>query len=413
MNERDAQMMMRGLWRRSSTRLRLKNNELQNSTGDQMRGGGIGRMRGRCLSLDRISPGSIGALVLICAVLTAGCASDSSSAASSVGSSAPSIAIGAAGSTFVEPFMTDWIGRYQKAYPGVQINYRAVGSGAGIEELKKGWTEFAASDAPLTDDQLKGMSPVIQVPVTAGPVCVIYNVPHLDHTLRFSAKTLAGIYLGDIISWQDPAIAKDNPGLRLPKAAVIVVHRADGSGTTNILTSYLSKVSQEWLWKSGHGLSVTWPIGLGAEGSKGILNLVKQTPGTIGYLELNYAKENGLPVASIQNQAGEYVSPTPAATTAAIEAFREALAERHSQSNCGSPASAKTAYPISGISFVLMPKERPNEAQQRAVKDFVAFAISSGQEAAEHLSYAKLPDSLREQGRQLLSQLSANSQPLK
>jgi phosphate transport system substrate-binding protein len=356
---------------------------------------------------------ALAATVFVCTILAAGCGSASSSAASSVGSSASTIAMGAAGSTFVEPIMAHWIGEYQKTHPGVQVNYRAIGSGAGIEELKKGFTEFAASDAPLDDDQLKGMTPVIQVPATAGPVCVIYNLPQLDHPLRLSAKTLAGIFLGDIISWQDPAIVKDNPGLRLPRAAVIVVHRADGSGTTSILTSYLSTVSKEWSRKSGHGLSVTWPTGLAAEGSKGILNLVKQAPGTIGYLELNYAKENSLSVASIQNQAGEFVAPTPGATAAAIEAFRAALAKDIRTPIVDPPASAKSAYSIAGLSFVLIPKERADEAQQRAVRDFVAYAISTGQESAEGLSYAQLPDSLREQGRQLLSQLGANGQSLK
>ena len=382
---------------------------------DQTSDAGIYPFRGKHLPAYRLSPLAImlAATVIVCAALAVGCASDASSAASSVRSSTPSIAIGAAGSTFVEPLMTNWIGGYQKAHASVQVNYRAIGSGAGIDELKKGWTEFAASDAPLTDDQLKGMSPVIQVPVTAGPVCIIYNLPHLDHPLRLSAKTLAGIYLGDIISWQDPAVAKDNPGLRLPKAAVIVVHRADGSGTTNILTSYLSKVSQEWSRKSGHGLAVSWPVGMGVEGSKGVLNLVKQAQGTIGYLELNYAKENGISVASIQNQAAEFVSPTPAAAAAAIEAFREALAKDIRNPIVDPPASAKSAYPISGLSFVLMPKERPNEAEQGAVRDFVAYAISTGQDSAEDLSYAKLPDSLREQGRQLLSHLSAYNQPVK
>lgn len=357
-------------------------------------------------------PVVLGSPALICLVLATGCASGTGSVASS-GSVGPRVAIGAAGSTFVEPIMTHWIGGYRKVHPDVQINYRAIGSGAGIEDLKKGWTEFAASDAPLTDDELKGMSSLIQVPVTAGPVCVIYNLPHLDRPLKLSAKALAGIFLGDIISWQDSAIAKDNPGLPLPRAAVVVVHRADGSGTTNILTEYLSKVSLEWSRKSGHGLSVSWPVGLGVEGSKRVLDLVERTPGTIGYLELSYAKENGVPVASIQNAAGEFVSPTPAATAAAIEAFREALAKDIRSSIVDPPSSAKNSYPISGLSFALLRKERPSEEQQRAIRDFVAYAISTGQEFAEDLSYSKLPDSLREHGQQLLSQLSANAQPLK
>jgi phosphate transport system substrate-binding protein len=307
--------------------------------------------------------------------------------------------------------MAHWIEDYRKTHPTVQVNYRPIGSGAGIEELKKGSTEFAASDAPLPDDELKAMPAVVQVPVTAGPVCVIYNLPQLDRPLRLSAKALAGIYLGDIISWQDAAIAKDNPGLRLPRAAIIVVHRTDGSGTTSILTEYLSKVSEAWSRKAGHGLSVSWPVGLGAAGSKGVLDLVKQATGTVGYLELNYAKENGIPCASIQNEAGEFVSPTPASTAAAVEAFREALAKDVRNSIVDPARSAKDSYPIAGLSFVLIPKDRPDGEEQRTVRDFVAWAISTGQDIAEGLSYAKLPESVREQGRQILGQLSAKGQP--
>jgi len=193
--------------------------------------------------------------------------------------------------------MAKWVSGYQHDHPKVVINYRPIGSGGGIEEFKKGYLSFGVTDAPLSDDQLKEMPPLIQVPASAGPVCIIYNLPNLSAPLKLSAKTLAGIYQGNIITWQDPAIASENPGVKLPRTAVIVIHRSDGSGTTNIFTSYLARVSRDWSWKSGHGLSVTWPIGLGAEGSRGVLAIVKQTPGTVGYLELNYARENGLPVA--------------------------------------------------------------------------------------------------------------------
>ncbi len=318
---------------------------------------------------------------------------------------------GAAGSTFIAPLMTRWASNYEQAHP-VHLNYRAIGSGGGIDQMKQGRLDFAASDAPLSDDQLKDFPPLVQVPATAGPVCIIYNLPNLNAPLRLSAKTLAGIYGGTIISWQDPAIAKDNPGVKLPKAAVIVVHRSDGSGTTNILTNYLSKVSQDWSWKSGHGLSVTWPIGLGADGSKGVLALVKQTPGTIGYLELSYAKEKGVPVASIQNQAGQFVAPSPASAAAAISAFSDALAKDVRTPIVDPPASAKDAYPISGLSFILIRKD-PDSDDRRAVRDFIAYAITTGQESAEALSYAKLPASVQRQGQQLLSQLSASGQQSK
>lgn len=319
--------------------------------------------------------------------------------------------IGAAGSTFIAPLMDHWASSYAQAH-AVRVNYRPIGSGGGIDEIKQGRLDFAASDAPISDDQLKDMPALVQVPATAGPVCIIYNLPNLNAPLRLSAKTLAGIYSGAIVTWQDPAIARDNPGVKLPKAAVIVVHRSDGSGTTNILTNYLSKVSQDWSWKSGHGLYVTWPIGLGAEGSKGVLALVKQTPGTIGYLELSYAKEKGVPVASIQNQAGQFVAPSPSSAAAAISAFSDALTKDVRTPIVDPPASAKDAYPISGLSFILIRKGPPTD-DQRTVKDFIAYAISTGQDSAEELSYAKLPEPVQKQGQELLIQLTANGQPLK
>ena len=344
-------------------------------------------------------------------LLSFGCSSNSSGGAASAPE--PTAVLGAAGSTFIAPLMEKWVSAYQQSHPTVQINYRPIGSGGGIAELKQGYLSFGASDAPLDDEQLKGMSSVIQVPVTAGPVCIVYNLPHVSAPLRLSAKTLSDIYLGNVFTWQDPAIARDNPGVSLPKGAIIVVHRSDGSGTTNIFTSYLSKVSHDWAWKSGHGLSVTWPIGLGADGSKGVLAIVKQTPGTIGYLELNYAKQNGVPFASIQNEAGQFVQPTPSSTAAAITAFSGALEKDVRSPIVDPPASARDAYPIAGFSFILIPKDRPDSAQQAAVRDFVGFAISTGQDSAEELAYAKLPDAVQKQGQGLLAQLTANGQAVK
>ncbi len=340
-----------------------------------------------------------------------GCSNSTGTAGAS--GAQPTAVLGAAGSTFIAPLMTKWVSAYQQAHPTVQINYRPIGSGGGIEEFKKGYLSFGASDAPLTDDQMKDMSPVVQVPDSAGPVCIVYNLPNLSAPLKLTAKTLSDIYLGNIISWQDPAIARDNPGVTIPRAAVIVVHRSDGSGTTSIFTSYLSKVSHDWSWKSGQGMSVTWPIGLGADGSKGVLAIVKQTPGTIGYMELSYAKANGVPVASIQNQAGHFMQPSPASAAAAISAFSDALAKDIRTPIVDPPASAPDAYPISGLSFILIPKDRPDADQQAAVRDFIAFAISKGQDSAEGLSYAKLPDAIQKQGQVLLAELTANGQPLK
>jgi len=328
-------------------------------------------------------------------------------------SSTVKTAIGAGGSTFIAPIMNNWITAYQQMHPNTLINYRPIGSGAGLEEFKKTLLGFAASDAPLNDQDIRQMFPVIQIPVTAGPVCAIYNVPGLTTPLKLSAATLAGIFLGNIISWQDPAIERDNPGVKLPRAALIVVHRSDGSGTTSIFSSYLAKVSPEWSRRAGQGLTLNWPVGIGQEGSKGVLEFVKQNPGTIGYAELNYAKEKGLPVASIQNRAGGFVVPSPVSATAAIEAFGDALAKDARTPIVDPPASAKDAYPIAGLTFLLAPKDGSDAQQRRALRDFFQYTITTGQDSAESLSYAKLPKSLQQQDLNLLASLTADGQPLK
>ncbi len=322
-------------------------------------------------------------------------------------------AIGGAGSTFVDPLMKRWIIGFEQAHPKIMVNYRAIGSGAGIDELKEGMTEFAASDAPLSDDQLKGMRPVIQIPVSAGPVCIIYNIPELKSPLRLSAKSLADIFRGQIVTWNDPAIAHDNPQLKLPKAAIIVVHRADGSGTTSILTTYLSKVSAEWSKTPGVGLSVAWPVGLSGKGSTGVIDLVKQATGTIGYAELNYAKQEDLSVASIQNRAGAYIDPSVAGATAALNSFSGSIATDVRTPIVDPPASAKEAYPISGVTFVLIPKDGTVELDRRTLKEFVHYAVSDGQAATEGLYYAKLPKLLQDQDLNLLAEMTVSGQPLK
>lgn len=322
-------------------------------------------------------------------------------------------AIGAAGSTFVNPIMTRWISAYQHAHPTTQINYRAIGSAAGLNELKQGTLEIAASDAPLSDEQLKEMVAVIQVPVAAGPVCAVYNLPGLKAPLRLSGGTLAGIFQGKIISWQDPAIARENPGTALPHLAIIVVHRSDGSGTTSILTSYLAKVSAEWSKEVGHGLSVKWPAGIAENGSSGVLDFVGQYPGTIGYAELNYAKDKHLAVASIENRSGTFVAPSPETTTAAIEAFRDDLDKDVRASIVDPPASAKDAYPITGLTFLLIAKDGNDSAERQAIRDFIQYAVNGGQDLAESLDYAKLPKAIQERAVGLLEEMKANGQLLK
>jgi len=316
-----------------------------------------------------------------------------------------------AGSTFVYPVMTRWISDFQNSHPGAQINYQSIGSGGGIQQVKKGLVDFGASDAALDDDELKEMPPVVQIPESAGPVCITYNLPELKTPLRLSAEALAGIYLGTIKTWRDPQIKKDNPGTALPNDQIIVAHRSDGSGTTNIFTTYLAKVSPEWQTKVGKGISVSWPAGLGGKGSEGVTGVVKQTPGGIGYVELTYAKQNNLPVALIRNRAGEWIAPTAAGTTAAIEAFAKELAQDVRTPIVDPPAAAKDAYPIAGLTFLIVPKEAKNAAKGEVVKNFVEYIVTQGQDAAENLSYAKLSAALQQQDQALLGQVATqNSQ---
>jgi phosphate transport system substrate-binding protein len=322
-------------------------------------------------------------------------------------------AIGAAGSTFVNPIMIKWIAAYQQAHPGTLVNYRPIGSGAGIELLKQSTLEIAASDMPLNDNQLKEIFPVIQVPIAAGAVCTVYNLPGLKTPLRFSASTLASIFLGSIISWQDPAIARDNPGVALPHMAIIVVHRSEGSGTTSIFTSFLSKVSPEWAKRAGSGLVVQWPVGISEQGSNGVLDFVKTNAGTIGYAELNYAAEKHLPVASIQNRAGSFVTPNSASTTAAVQAFDSELTQDIRTSIVDPPATAKDAYPISGISFFLIAKDGPDANERKAIHDFAQYIITGGQDLSEGLDYAPLPKPVQDRALSLLNQMQSNGQPVK
>ena len=335
--------------------------------------------------------------------LTVGCNSSNRQAA-------PTNTVIGAGSTFINPIMTHWIADFQRFHPAVQINYQSIGSGGGIEQLKQGLVDFGASDAALDDEKLKEMPLLVQIPESAGPVCITYNLPELKSPLDLSGATLAGIYLGQIKTWQDPAIKKDNPGVNLPNRPVAVTHRSDGRGTTNIFTTYLAKVSPDWEKKAGKGLSISWPVGLGGKGSEGVSGLVRQTPGSIGYLELSYATENRLPVADIKNRAGIWVPPTPASATAAIDAFRSELETDVRTPIVNPPASAKGAYPISGLTFLLIPKQSKDPAKQNIVKEFVQYIITQGQSTAEGLQYSKLPEGLAQEDQKLLGEVGGGQQ---
>lgn len=318
------------------------------------------------------------------------------------------LTLSGAGSTFVYPLMGRWIEQFQASHSNVHINYQSIGSGGGIQQVKAGTVDFGASDSPLTDQDLTAMPPVIQVPESAGPVCVTYNLEGLGKPLQLSAEALAGIFLGKITTWQDPILKRDNPGQTLPNEKITVVHRAESSGTTDAFTTYLAAVNPDWSTKVGRGKSVKWPVGLGGKGSEGVTGTVKQNPGSISYVELTYATQNKLPVAAIKNQAGNYILPSSGSTTAAIDAFQADLAKDPRRPIANPPAAAANAYPISTLTFLIIPKDGKNAQDRAALKQFIQFIMNEGQQAAGGLNYAPLPDGLKQQNLQALNQMTAN-----
>lgn len=315
--------------------------------------------------------------------------------------------IAGAGSTFIYPAMGRWTHDYQDKHKDVQINYQSIGSGGGIQQVKSDTVDFGASDVALTDEQLGQMRPVLQMPDSAGPVCITYNLPDLKQPLHLSGDALAGIFLGQIKTWQDPVIKADNPGVALPGGGISIVHRADGSGTSAIFTSYLADVSKDWASKVGKGTQVSWPAGNGGKGSEGVTGQVRQTPGSIGYVELTYAQQNHLPVAAIRNQAGHFVLPSPQSTTAAINGFLNQLRQDPRQPIVNPPASAADAYPIAGLTFLIVPRDGTDVEKRQALKNFLQYVITEGQSVAAALEYAPLPDTIQQNNQVLLNQMTA------
>jgi phosphate transport system substrate-binding protein len=296
-----------------------------------------------------------------------------------------------AGSTFDYPIFSKWFAEYSGAHPGVQVNYASIGSGGGIQQFCSGLVDFGASDMPLPDDMIaKCNKKLIHLPVVLGAVAPIFNVPGVT-TLRFSGETLANIYLGKVSNWNDPQIAKDNPGTKLPDQKIIVVHRSDGSGTSFIWTDYLSKVSKEWASGPSKGTSPSWPVGVGGKGSEGVSGLVRQLPGAIGYVELIYALQNHITVGAVKNAAGNWITASIASTTAAAASVKNMPADlRVSITN---PPGAD-AYPISSFSWIIAPMQDPNAANGKVLKDLLSWIVKSGQSYSAALYYAPLPENV-------------------
>jgi len=294
-----------------------------------------------------------------------------------------------AGATFPYPLYSKWFDVYNQK-TGIKINYQSVGSGAGIQQLTQKTVDFGASDAPMTDEQLKTAgAEVLHIPTVMGAVVVIYNLTGVDKGLKLTTEALSGIYLGTITRWNDPKIAADNPTVKLPNADVAVVHRSDGSGTTNIFTDYLSSVSADWKSKVGKSTSVNWPVGLGAKGNEGVAGQVKQTPNSIGYVELAYAVQNKLPYAYMKNQAGQFVEPTLESTTAAAAGAAVSMPEDLRVSIVNAPG--EKSYPIAGYTYLLVYRDQQNGAKGKALVDFLWWGVHDGEQYATDLLYASLP----------------------
>ncbi len=308
--------------------------------------------------------------------------------------------INGAGSTFDYPAFTKWFEAYGSVDANVRFNYQSIGSGAGQKLLLSQTVDFGASDAPMKDEALANApGKILHLPIVAGGVAIIYNVPG-NPKLKLDGNTLANIYLGNITSWNDPKIAALNPGVSLPDAAIIPVHRADGSGTSFIFTDYLSSINSAWSDTVGRGSSVKWPagVGLAAKGSEGVAGQVKQLPGGIGYSELAYADQNKIPFADLKNAAGNFVSPAPASVSAALATATIPEDFRFSMVN----APGDQAYPISGASWVLVYQQAKNADNGAKLVAFLKWAVTEGQKISPALDYAPLPDSVQQRELKLL-----------
>lgn len=321
---------------------------------------------------------------------------------------AQQVTLTGAGSTFAYPLYSAWGSDYAKLHPGTQVNYQSIGSGGGIRQITEGTVDFGGTDGPMTEQQLadakkKQGGDILHLPVALGAVIPVYNIPGVKEDINFTPNALAGIYLGKINKWNDPEITKANPGVKLPGNDIIVCHRSDGSGTTFIWVDYLSKVSPEWKDKVGVATSVNWPVGIGGKGNEGVAGFVRQTPNSIGYVELIYAIQNKMTYGQVQNSTGKFIKADLNTVTAAAAGAVKNMPADFRVSITNAPGA--TAYPISSFTWLLLPREVKDKNKGAALKAFVTWGITDGQKATERLSYAPLPKSVVDKELQALKTL--------
>lgn len=293
-----------------------------------------------------------------------------------------------AGATFPYPIYSKWFSEYHNQHSDVQVNYQSIGSGGGIRQVQAGTVDFGATDGPMSDEQIAASKvKVLHVPTVLGAVVPAYNIPGVSQEVKFTPEVLAGIFLGKISNWNDPAIAKANPDIKFPNQNITVVHRSDGSGTSYIFTDYLSKISPDWQSATGKGTSVKWPVGVGGKGNEGVAGMIRQLPGSLGYIELIYALQNKINYGSVKNSSGTFVKASLETTTAAAAGVKMPADFRVSITN----PPGKTAYPIASFTWLLIPTSPTDKTKGKMVKDMVLWALDNGEPMAAGLSYAPLP----------------------
>ena len=299
-----------------------------------------------------------------------------------------------AGATFPYPMYSKWFDEYHKKFPMIQFNYNSLGSGAGIQQVTAGTVDFGATDGPMSDEQLKAFRDkrgfgVLHFPTVMGGNVPIYNVKGVTAQLNFTGEALAGIFLGKITKWNDPELTKANPGVQLPGDPIVVVHRSESSGTTYVWTDYLGKVSPEWKTKVGIGAAVNWPVGLGGKGSEGVTGQVKQTPNSMGYVEVTYALQNKIAYGKVKNVAGAFVDANLKSVSAAAAGAVKEIPDDFRVSITNAPG--KDSYPISTFTWLLVPEKIPDAGKKKAIVDFLKWMLTDGQKMTEALSFAPLP----------------------
>ncbi len=308
--------------------------------------------------------------------------------------SAQNILINGAGATFPYPMYSKWFDEYHKKFPTLQFNYQSIGSGGGIQQVTQGTVDFGATDGPMNDMQIKAYvakhgSGILHFPTVMGADVPAYKIAGVTRPLNFTPEALAGIFLGKITKWNAPELTSANPGVKLPAADIVVVHRSDGSGTTYVWVDYLSKVSKEWEMKVGRGTSVNWPVGLGGKGNEGVAGQIEQTPNSIGYIELIYAVQNKISYGKVKNSAGAFVEASLASVTAAAAGAAKEIPDDFRVSITNAPG--KDAYPISSFTWLLIPEKIADPVKKKAITGFLAWMLTDGQKMAVALAYAPLP----------------------